>query len=162
MKKVSFVLIGIVLLTGCDFSILNNNNDFCKGCVFGDASTSFGSSIPEEYSKDYSELGNAFLGQVVKDGVVKRSFACGIEQGKPFCLEALNYMDYSSDKNAVMNSNKKVLEDVFSNCDSDSDGENYYCYGTDVYAFFSNNFANVVDNSTDKSCMINSASFCLN
>ena len=161
MKKILFLLLGVGLLTGCSVDVLNNDNDFCKGCVFGNSSTSFNKKLPEDYSKDYSELGNVFLGQIVKDGVVKRSFACGIEQGKPFCLEALDYMDYSSDKDAVIKANKKVLDDVFQNCGMDSAGEDFYCYGTDVYVYFSNNFANVVDNSTEKSCSINSTSFCL-
>ena len=67
--------------------------EMCPGCVFGfknnGVSNKIGQALPSDYgySNDYKSLGTVFLGQIVEDNVIKRSFVCGNQNNKYFCLE---------------------------------------------------------------------------
>ena len=99
----------------------------CPGCLFGVESTNIGEALPSGYSSDFTELGNYFLGQIVEDGVVSRSFACGNFEKGYFCLEGYDASKYSS--------NVDILNELFEGCNASSSNNYSLCMGTPITGY---------------------------
>lgn len=96
--------------------------EMCPGCVYGIADASIGSALPSGYSENYNSLGNTFLGQIVNNGVITRSFVCGKQDSNVFCLEG----GQTSKNNYNINIVSQILTGESMNCSTDSSG-NYSC-----------------------------------
>ena len=109
----------------------------CPGCVFayttdpwyysGTPTTLNSSQYKENYEDVISESGkNYFLGlKLNASGTIERAFACGVENGTPFCLEGTS-SKYSD--------NVYILNSIFPICDAAASGSEVYCYGSSVNA----------------------------
>ena len=159
MKKILFVLLGIGLLTGCS-NLLDKDNDFCNDCVFGKSDTHIGKEIPDDYSSDYSKLGNYFLGHIVENGIVKKSYVCGIEQGKKFCLQGVS--NSTSESKTVYDSNKKIFDKIYSDYKRDDFLEAINGKGTDVSAMMDDHYWVYLEDDSYNGCTISNSghSFC--
>ena len=109
--------------------------------MFGKEYVYLGKALPDSYSADYSNLGNVFLGHIVEDGVVKKSYVCGIEKGEVFCLDGDGQKDlYDKNKKiamSILNKDKCVIMDEYNSSD---------CYGDDITVTISNMGALISDN----------------
>jgi hypothetical protein len=111
----------------------------CPGCQFayytsyqvhyGDMDEYGNTQTPDKledyasvYSDDYTQLKdsndkqrNTFLGHILDgEGRIQRAFACGIYDGKAYCLEGISeYYKDTERANAIGNKNRSELERVF-------------------------------------------------
>ena len=104
--------------------------EMCPGCVYGKASATIGDSAPTGISNSYTSLGNYFLGYIVEGGNVTRGFACGIENGTPFCLEGYDESKYSDVDSDV--DNVGVLNTIFPSCNASASDTYADCNGSSV------------------------------
>ena len=104
--KVALFVILPLLLIGCGIKtekiIGSNQIESCPNCVFSfyDGGKQYGEkgSILNDYTNNYKTLKydeinqrRFFLGHILDDNKkILRGFACGIENGKAFCLEGTN------------------------------------------------------------------------
>ena len=101
-----------------------------KGSGYGENEAS-GNNKLTDYYEDYSKLieekeKNYFLGHIIDDNnYIIKSYACGIENNKAFCLER------TSD-GSKYNSNVDTLNSVFPSCNADASASYSYCDGSDV------------------------------
>ena len=119
----------------------------CPGCVFAKYTSEHyiqsTGNTPNTLSdvtttSDYTTLNsNYFLGHILENGYIKRSFACGIENGEAFCLEGKDTSKYSN--------NIDILNHFFPNCNASSSGSYALCYGSSLYSTRanSNGYVNV-------------------
>ena len=146
----------------------------CPGCVFaytidpwyysGTPTTLTKSQYKENYEDVISESGkNHFLGlKLNASGTIERAFACGVENGTPFCIEGTT--DGSKDSK-----NRNLLVKLYGEYDSDKEGGggcftnnngNMDCVGDSLDAFSNSNgsvnvFGNIgcfVNNDGSMSC----------
>ena len=144
---------------GCSES--NNNQQAqvptiatCPGCkfVYTTENLTIGTSTaPASAIEDYTTLTDHpfFLGLITNEstGVIERAFACGIENGKAFCLEGKDTSKYADP-------NIKTLNTIFPGCNAASSASNAYCFGSSVNASaYSYGFVYVSDD--DGSCNVN-------
>ena len=120
----------------------------CPGCVFAWYPNSEmkwikgsgqGENHPEgnnkltDYYEDYKKLveekgKNYFLGHVIDDNnYIIKSYACGIENGKAFCLQ-------SSSDGSKYSSNVDILNSIFPSCNASASSSYSHCNGTTVRA----------------------------
>jgi hypothetical protein len=128
MKKMIVFIILLILffiITACDKKETMTINS-CNNCAFAfyeeESSKQYGSNITlKNYTYDYKELKNKngenrkmFLGHMLENGKIKRGFACGISNGKVFCIEGT----YDGSK---YEDNANILRSIFgdSNCKED-------------------------------------------
>jgi len=125
MKKIIYLLliIAALMITGCDKQEKLNVNS-CEGCAFSfytseDSKTYGDKDKLKDFTYDYKELktksGDSqkmFFGHILEDGIIKRGFACGINNGKIFCIEGTRDGSKYED-------NAKILKDIFGedNCE---------------------------------------------
>ena len=128
----------------------------CPECkfVFTTDTLTIGTSEATGAVDNYTTLNkNYFLGVITNDNnVITRAFACGIENGTPFCLEGTR----GSSKYA--NPNITTLNTIYPSCNADASVSSAYCYGSSVNAGGSSEGSvavwddiircNVTDNST--------------
>ena len=136
----------------------------CPGCVFAKYTSDHyiqGKGTPNTLSDvttttDYTTLNsNYFLGHVLENGYIKRSFACGIENGQAFCLEGYDTSKYSN--------NVDILNHFFSGCNASSSGSYGSCYGSSLYYAYANPNGSVnIDSTSSSKCSVygNSRGFC--
>lgn len=85
-----------------------------------------------EYTNDYLTLNsNYFLGHILDENKIQRSFVCGIKDSKPFCLEGYNGSAYQK--------NVEILNSVYPNCNASASASGSSCIssmlGTDANAY---------------------------
>lgn len=114
MKKYICLILLIILITGCKSKSIDINE--CHDCVF--AYDEKGKQITsddtiDEYKKDYKDLTtkdgkqrSVFLGYMLDGKNIKRGFACGILNGKVFCLEGTT-------DGSTYDKNVEILLDVY-------------------------------------------------
>lgn len=150
MKKIIFVLLIIILLTGCSS---NSKVIGCEKCVYSHFSSKkmIGDKL-DSYKKDYNDTNNkVFLGYELdtNDKIIK-GYVCGTDKGKTYCLEGnLNNSKYES--------NKKILDDIYnkSNCTEKSyDNEKYYSCTGELTVNISSNSYNYIGTSKSNQCYI--------
>lgn len=150
MKKIIFVLLIIILLTGCSS---NSKVIGCEKCVYSHFSGKkmIGDKI-DSYKKDYNDTNNkVFLGYELdtNDKIIK-GYVCGTDKGKTYCLEGnLNNSKYES--------NKKILDDIYnkSNCTEKSyANEKYYSCTGELTVNISSNSYNYIGTSKSNQCYI--------
>jgi len=116
--------------------------EMCPGCVFAKYNTSHyiqsTGSTPNtlesnEYTSDYTTLNSSyFLGHILSNGYIQRSFACGIENGEAFCLEGYDASKYSN--------NVDILNAFFPSCNATTSNTSNTCDGSSLYiAYASSN-----------------------
>ena len=128
MKK--RILFLILMIAGFITTACSNKKmitiDSCKNCAFSfygeESSKRYNESVYlKDYTYDYKELKNKngeirkmFLGHILSKGKIERGFACGINNGKVFCIEGTR-------DGSMYEDNVQVLKDVFgdSNCKED-------------------------------------------
>ena len=134
----------------------------CPGCVF--ATTVYNiddvnALINDNYQLDYTIYEKYFMGKVLdSNGNVTRSFACGKEKGRYFCLEG-GVNESESTNKQVYDSNRNILEKIFSssNCTEDKEEQKYSCVG-DLYAgAYAESYVYVTDDNTG--CSVNSLEY---
>jgi len=133
-------------------SIIPSTIETCQGCRYLHTADTYnygpnGTTLAVNDTKaDYNDvitpLGiRHFLGVILSGGdhgTIERAFACGVNNGIPFCLEGTR----DGSKYA---SNIAILDSIFDNCDND-----YYCTSSSVSAYAINNgYANVNDSYGD-------------
>ncbi len=130
----------------------------CENCAFafysGESSKQYDANITlKDYTYDYKELKNnngesrkMFLGHMLENGKIKRGFACGINNGKVFCIEGTHDGSKYED-------NSIILRSIFgeSNCKEDD----YFIFCKDEIFAGTNKdgTANVGVSSDDIECM---------
>ena len=127
MKKY-FLLLLIVFsffVTACNKREKISVNS-CENCAFAfyneESSKQYGKNISiKDYTYDYKELQNNngdsrkfFLGHMLKNGKIKRGFACGINNENIFCIEGTR-------DGSKYEENASILRNVFGddNCEED-------------------------------------------
>ena len=114
---------------GCVFAwYLYSETKWIKGSGNGEDEAS-GNNKLTNYTEDYTTLEkNYFLGHVIdNNNYIIKSYACGIENGKAFCLQ-------SSSDGSKYNSNVDTLNSVFPSCNADASASDSDCTGTTVRA----------------------------
>ena len=121
----------IATCPGCVFASYDmSKTKWIKGSGQGENEAS-GNNKLTDYYEDYSKLieekeKNYFLGHIIDDNnYIIKSYACGIENNKAFCLER------TSD-GSKYNSNVDTLNSVFPSCNADASASYSYCNGSDV------------------------------
>ena len=107
----------------------------CPGCKFMHTTSklTIGESEATGAVNNYTELNeNNFLG-VITDGnnVIQRAFACGIENGTPFCFEGKDTTKFAS--------NIETVNRVFPNCNASSSVSYVNCNGSPLTVDVSDN-----------------------
>ena len=158
MKKYVLVLLLLVLfMIGCGSDKVIG----CSSCVYSRFTDKMGIGDKlEHYEKDYKKINNkVFLGHVVdKDNKILKSYVCGIDSGKVFCLKG-NYEKTSYE------TNKKILNQVYGKIkcleDSTSD-EKYYDCSAGLTVSISNQGFNYIGSSKSNQCYVSVAgiSYC--
>lgn len=111
--------LAIATCPGCVFAWYPSSEmKWIKGSGFGENEALGNNKLNEsEYYEDYTKLvekkgKNYFLGHVIDDNnYIIKSYACGIEKGKAFCLEG------TSD-GSKYSSNVDILISIFQSCDA--------------------------------------------
>ena len=104
-----------------------------KGSGKGENEAS-GNNKLTDYYEDYSKLieekeKNYFLGHIIdNNNYIIKSYACGIENNKAFCLER------TSD-GSKYSSNVDILNSVFPSCNVSASSSDSNCAGTTVEAY---------------------------
>ena len=106
----------------------------CPGCVFAytlDELTLGTSTVPANVTSNYTTLTNEhpyFLGFIANSNtnVIERAFACGVENGTPFCLEGYDASKYAD--------NVGVLNTIFPTCEANASNSYNNCNGSSVSA----------------------------
>ena len=106
----------------------------CPGCKFvytTNTLTIETSTVPDEATDDYTILTSThpyFLGLIGNEttGVIERAFACGVENGTPFCLEGYDTSKYAN--------NVDILNTIYPSCNTSASSSNSICYGSSVTA----------------------------
>ena len=111
------------------------------------------SEIPSEATDDYTTLAEHpyFLGLIANEttGKIERLFACGVENGTPFCLEG-------KDKTKYADPNVGILNTIFPSCNASASNYDASCHGSSVNAIAINyGFVGVRDD--DGECSVNSS-----
>ena len=125
--------------------------EMCPGCKFIYATESqliIGENMPSstDTTNDYTELSDHpyFLGLIespTNPEKIGRVFACGIENGTPFCLEGNDGSKWSDDANI------RVLNAVFPSCKASASEYNADCQGLDVRASAGDGWDSAVSDS---------------
>ena len=108
----------------------------CPGCKFIHTTsvlTKETSDMPSDTTSDYTTLSDRpyFLGLIestTNPGKIGRAFACGVENGTPFCIEG------GTDEKTIYESNVGILNYVF-DCNADASNTESRCTGSDVEVF---------------------------
>lgn len=127
-------------------------DSMCPGCVFTkyDISNSHyldGKGSPNTLTDvttttDYTTLNSDyFLGHILENGVIKRSFVCGIEESGAFCLEGFLYEEKIN--SAKYKRNVDILKHFYPNCDANYDSSSALCDGKDILHAYSFSEGNV-------------------
>ena len=99
-RKIPLILLIVIsfTITACKKEEKITINS-CENCAFSfyseESSKQYDANISlKDYTYDYKELQNKsgegrkmFLGHMLENGKIKRGFACGINNGKVFCIE---------------------------------------------------------------------------
>ena len=134
---------------GCVFAWYTPSEmKWIKGSGYGENEASGNNKLTvSEYYEDYTKLveetgKNYFLGHVIDDNnYIIKSYACGIENNKAFCLER------TSD-GSKYSSNVDILNSMFPNCNASASSSNATCEGSNVKGIaFSNGGATVYSGS---------------
>ena len=120
---------------GCVFAWYSSSEiKWIKDSGYGENEASGNNKLTaSEYYEDYTKLveetgKNYFLGHVIDDNnYIIKSYACGIENNKAFCLER------TSD-GSKYSSNVDILNSIFLNCNASASSSESYCTGTYVWA----------------------------
>jgi prepilin-type N-terminal cleavage/methylation domain-containing protein len=109
----------------------------CPGCkfIYTTSQLTIGTTTMESLNTtdDYRDITSGqnshqyFLGLIAatNTGKIGRAFACGIEDGTPFCLEGYDSLKYSY--------NVGVLNSIFTGCNADTSDTYAGCNGSNVY-----------------------------
>ena len=101
-------------------------DEMCPGCVYSTYGNAVGHYIditgktPNTLDdvvavSNYRDLNsNYFLGHIIKDGVIKRIFVCGIENNQPFCLSSDNGL--RGEETFHYQRNKQIMNHFFNTC----------------------------------------------
>ena len=111
-------------------------NEMCPNCVFGKAYANIGSALPNGYGNDYTSLGDYFLGQIVENNLISRSFACGKEGDEFFCIEGNDTSKYTK--------NVDILNQFFPSCGASTSNSRSSCHGSTISADARNSVASSV------------------
>ena len=109
-------------------------DEMCPGCVFAytlDELILGTSTVPANVTSNYTTLTNEhpyFLGFIANSNtnVIERAFACGVENGTPFCLEGYDASKYAD--------NVGVLNTIFPTCETNAPYSSAGCDGSSVGA----------------------------
>ena len=159
-RKIAFILLIVPFftITACSKQEKTTINS-CENCVFAfygeESSKQYGVNITlKNYTYDYKELQNKnaenrkmFLGHMLENGKIKRGFACGINNGKVFCIEGTH--DGSKYEDNVL-----ILRNIFG--DDNCKEEDYFTFCKDETFAGTNRdgTANVGTQSDDIECMV--------
>ena len=121
--------------------------EMCPGCKFiyttddyaivgSSEANNYSSAMPAGTTNDYTTLigegGHPyFLGLIestTTPGTIGRAFACGVENGKPFCLEGYDASKYSDDANVG------ILNTIFPGCNASTSDYSTGCDGSNVHS----------------------------
>ena len=150
MKKYIFILLAVVLLTGCSSKSKMIGCDDCVYSRFTDQKA-IGDKL-DDYKENHKDIkSNIFLGHVLDNNSnIKKSYVCATDKGKSFCLEG-------NIDNSKYEANKKILNDVYNktNCSEETDDDvNYYSCTGKISVSISNNGYNYVSVSKSDECYV--------
>ena len=115
---------------GCVFAWYpSSETKWIKGSGQGENEAS-GNNKLTDYYEDYTTLEkNYFLGYVIdNNNYIIKSYACGIENGKAFCLQ-------NSSDGSKYSSNVEILNSLFPSCNASASSSYSDCTGTTVGAY---------------------------
>ena len=119
---------------GCVFAWYTGSEmKWIKGSGYGENEAS-GNNKLTNYTEDYTTLEkNYFFGHVIdNNNYIIKSYACGIENNKAFCIQ-------SSSDGSKYSSNVDILNSVFPSCNVSASSSSSSCTGTTVRADASSN-----------------------
>ena len=146
--------LAIATCPGCVFAWYTDHK-WIKGSGYGENESS-GNNKLTNYTDDYTTLEkNYFLGHVIDDNnYIIKSYACGIENNKAFCLER------TSD-GSKYSSNVDILNSVFPGCNADASASDLDCAGSSVHGRAgSNGYVDVYSGSAHCTAPNAGDSFC--
>ena len=123
------------------------------GCkfIFTTSNLTIGTSdMPSSATDDYTTLigpgGHPyFLGLIestTNQGKIGRAFACGVENGTPFCLEGYDTSKWSDGTNVG------ILNTIYPRCNASASGSSAYCYDPIAYYYGSSVTSGAEDDGT--------------
>lgn len=132
IKNIALVLvIIIIIITGCN-KVEKMTINSCENCAFSfydeEASKRYGDGIYlNKFTYNYNDLkiknGDSrrmFLGHILEGGIIKRGFACGINNKNVFCIEGTR--DGSSYEDNVV-----ILKSIFGDINCKEDDYSIIC-----------------------------------
>ncbi len=136
--KWNAAVVGIASCPNCEYMYTTKTYNY-------GASGTDRSDITETLSSNYedviTEARKYFLGVKFENNKISRAYACGIENGTPFCIEG--YTDGSK-----QGANIGVLTPIFGNGCSGSEGSDFYCDGSLVADALSGGSVRVLSGSS--------------
>ena len=115
---------------GCVFAWYTGSEmKWIKGSGYGENEAS-GNNKLTNYTEDYTTLEkNYFFGHVIdNNNYIIKSYACGIDNNKAFCIQ-------SSSDGSKYSSNVDILNELFEGCNASSSNNYSLCMGTPITGY---------------------------